>query len=357
MEQYFSKLKIINLKINPMKAYHLLIISSLCFCSCNSLDKPDSQNTNPKGTYIDENLPDSIAKLYAPHFISTNLHERDFAMTPDGNEIYYTVMDRNYSLIIYSKKVNGEWTTPEIAPFSGGINTMDVEPFITSDGQKFFFMSTRPEEGQEAKAGWVYQNIWMMDRIENSWSAPKKMQAPINSEAGEYYPTLTNNGTIYFTREDGERKQSIYRSKLVDGKYQEAERLPSEVNASDMQYNSLIAPDESYLIVCTRLKENAIGRIDYCISFRTEDDKWTPLINMGNTVNFPACTASSPALSKDGKYFFFSSNKRKEKKKGKYKLSELKKNALSAQNGSLDIYWVEAKFIEDLKKDFFMKNK
>jgi hypothetical protein len=162
---------------------------------------------------------------------------------------------------------------------------------------------------------------------------------------------------MYFTREEGERKQSIYRSKLVDGKYQEAERLPTEVNASEMQYNSLIAPDESYLILCTRLKENAIGRTDYCISFRTDDDNWTPIINMGSTVNFPGCTASAPSLSKDGKYFFFSSNKRKENNKGKYKLSELKENALSAQNGSFDIYWVEAKFIEDLKKDYFMKNK
>jgi hypothetical protein len=181
-----------------MKPYHLLVLSSLLICSCNSIVKQNSQNSNPKGSYIDENLPDSIARLYAPNFISTNLHERDFAMTPDGNEIYYTVMDRNYSVIACSKKIDGEWTTPEIAPFSGGIDAMDVEPFITYDGKKFFFMSTRPEDGQEAKAGWIYQNIWVMDKMESAWSEPRKMKAPINSDAGEYYPNINQEGNNVF---------------------------------------------------------------------------------------------------------------------------------------------------------------
>lgn len=331
------------------------ILSVLMICIAISACTTSNQEKKMKhiGEYITGNYPDTVAKLFAPGIVSTNLHERDFAITPDGNEIYYSVMGRDYSVIVCIKKRNGEWTKPEVTDFSGSKEFMDIEPFITQDGKQFYFMSTRPEEGQEAKPGWFYQNIWVMDKLDNGWSSPRKMETPISTDKGEYFPSLTNDGTIYFTREEGERTQAIYRSKKIDGKYHETERLPDEVNASKMQFNSLIAPDESFIIVCTQLKENFIGRTDYCISFRTEDDKWSPLINMGAKVNFPNCSASAPAFSKDGKYFFFSSNKRSNDESEKYSLDQLQKDALSPQKGSLDIYWIKSDFIEELRKQYF----
>eukprot|EP01029_Cantina_marsupialis_P024231 TRINITY_DN617_c1_g1_i2.p2 TRINITY_DN617_c1_g1~~TRINITY_DN617_c1_g1_i2.p2 ORF type:complete len:345 (-),score=28.75 TRINITY_DN617_c1_g1_i2:3072-4106(-) len=336
-----------------MKYLTLIICITIAFSNCTQQVASNDDPIRKKGNYLGESKPDSIAKLFAPNFISTNLHERDFTMTPDGKEIYYSVMGRGYSAIAYTKEIDGSWTKPAIAPFSGSKEHMDIEPFISQDGKHFFFMSTRPQKGQEAKPGWFYQNIWVMDRTKDGWSTPYPIDVPINSDSGEYYPSTTQEGTLYFTREDGENQQSIYRSRKVNGKYQTPERLPEQVNATKMQYNALISPDESYLILCTHLKDDAIGRTDYCISFRTEDDQWTELINMGSKVNFPGCTASSPALSPDGKYFFFSSNKRQSQKAGtgKLNLDELHQESLSAQNGNLDLYWISTDFINKLRKE------
>jgi len=333
-----------------MKKLPFFILACLLISAC-----VHNQNTKTmkSGDYIGETPPDSIAKIFAPNFISTHLHERDFAITPDGKEYYYTVWGRDYYAIAVTKQVNGEWTEPAIAPFSGNKKYRDLEPFISKDGAHFYFMSTRPPKGKEEKDGWFYQNIWVMDRIENGWSEPYELGEPVNSDAGEYFPSLTNDGTIYFTREDGEGQQSIYRSKMIDGKYQKAERLPEEVNASRMQYNSMIAPDESYIIVCTKLEGNTIGRTDYCISFNLGKNKWTPLINMGSKVNFPNCHALSPSLSADGKYFIFSSNKQSDTDRTKLDLNLLKEQALSPQNGNLDLYWIKSDFIEDIRKDYF----
>ena len=43
------------------------------------------------GDYIGQALPSDSAVLFAPRIISTGMYERDFAITPDGNEIYYSL--------------------------------------------------------------------------------------------------------------------------------------------------------------------------------------------------------------------------------------------------------------------------
>ena len=85
---------------------------------------------------------------------------------------------------------------------------------------------------------------------------------------------MTRGGTIYFTREDpADRSSAIYRSRLVDGRYVEAERLGSGVNAFSSQFNAFIAPDESYLIVCSTGHDGA--RAKYFVTFRNEADEWS----------------------------------------------------------------------------------
>ncbi|MDQ2179087.1 hypothetical protein [Marinifilum sp. D714] len=329
-------------------ATFLLVI----ICSCTQQKESGIKNIR-KGEYLGEIKPDSTARLFAPNFVSSHLHERDFTMSPDGKEIYYTIRNGADYYITTSKMVNDVWTEPEFASFSGNPAYKDLEPFITRDGKKLFFMSTRPPKGKEQKDGWFYQNIWVMDKTTEGWSEPYELEGPINTDSGQYYPTLTNDGTIYYTHEESKNVQVIYRSKLIDGKYQTPKRLPKEVNPTNMQYNSLIAPDESYIIVCTLIEGNSIGRADYYISFNLGNDNWTPLMNMGNKVNFPNTFALSPSLSPDGKYFIFSNNKQIRQEKPN--LKEIKQNAVSPQNGNLDLYWIKTDFIEDLRKQALAK--
>ena len=54
----------------------------------------------------------------------------------------------------------------------------------------------------------------------------------MNSEGDETFASAATNGTLYFVsgRGGGRDKLAIYRSKLVNGKYQAAEKLPGPVN-------------------------------------------------------------------------------------------------------------------------------
>jgi Tol biopolymer transport system component len=70
---------------------------------------------------------------------------------------------------------------------------------VCADGQRFFFLSTRPQPGQEEKSGWVYQDIWAMDREGDVWSEPINLGEAVNQPDGrEWSASLSPDGKYLF---------------------------------------------------------------------------------------------------------------------------------------------------------------
>ncbi|MGB5813585.1 MAG: hypothetical protein WBH75_15795 [Thermoanaerobaculia bacterium] len=307
------------------------------------------------GDYLGQEPPGMEPELFGPGIVSTGLGERDVAMTPDGSEIYYTAVVGpafNFGAIVVTKRVAGQWTPPEVAPFSG--HHMDLEPAISPDGQQFFFMSTRPVPGATETTG--NEDIWVMDRSGEGWGEPYNLGPPINTEGGEFFPSVTEDGTLYFTRKVAEGSESIYRSHLVDGVYSEPELLPEQVNSGQLRFNAFIARDESYIIVPVWGREDSLGGVDYYIVFRSPEDVWSEPINMGETVNAAEGAEWSPYVSPDGKYLFFMSSRATIQER----FSPVPQTYDSLQdlhnqpmNGSFDIWWIDARIIEELRPEGF----
>ena len=79
--------------------------------------------------------------------------------------------------------------------------------------------------------------------------------------------------------------------------------------------------DESYIIFCAT-RQDGLGRGDLYISFKDDKGSWTPSKNRKETINTEGHELC-PFVMKDGKYFFYTSNK--------------------------DIYWVSTAILEDYK--------
>ncbi|UCG87708.1 MAG: PD40 domain-containing protein [Gemmatimonadota bacterium] len=309
------------------------------------------------GDYLGQTPPGPTPQLFAPGIVSTGVYTRDLAMTPEGDEIYFGVMVGGFSTIMVTERVNGRWTKPEVAPFAADPQHLNLEPAISPDGQKFYFLSNRPRDGgamDPADVGrWVNQDIWVMDRTAAGWSEPYNLGPPVNSAAAEYFPSVTADGTIYFTRQDPESQASlIHRSRLVAGEYQEVELLGPEVNSTAGQFNAYVAPDESYLMVGVAGRDDSFGGTDYYISFRDESDNWTGPINMGELVNTPRGGEWSPYVSPDGRYFFFMSTRFRSADQFPDALTADYLHDVHAQplSGNPGIYWMEAGFIEELRQ-------
>jgi pimeloyl-ACP methyl ester carboxylesterase len=295
--------------------------------------------------------PGEEPQLFAPGIVSTGLNERDIAITPDGNEIYFTIYSDNFETwtILVSKRTATGWTRPETAPFSGRREYPEGEPCVSPDGQRFLFASSRPRDG--ATPGGK-THIWVMDRVGEGWSEPRFLDPPVNSDGEEFFPSVTSDGSLYFTRAAaGQRGNKILRSRLVNGAYTEPEELPSQVNAGVDRFNAFVAPDESYIILGIFGRPDSRGGTDYYISFRDRDDTWSEPVNLGDKINSPGRAEYSPYVTRDGKYFFYMAARMNGGKDGaptRLTYDGLQKSAGLPRNGGTDIYWVDAGFLRRL---------
>jgi hypothetical protein len=331
-----------------MKKYILLLIVIFLTFSCLVKEKNEANHgkfPHLVGPYLGQTPPGTDPKLFAPGIISTPMYTRDVAMTPDGNEFYFCVSALGYNLIFYSKIEQGRWTEPQAASFITDDQYMYYEPHITPDGKKLMFLSNQPIDSSAT----VNEDIWAVDRSGDSWGNPYNLGLPVNTKGAEFFPSTTRSGTLYFTRQPaGERVNYIYRSKLVNGKYMQPEKLGPEINCGQNRYNAFIDPDERFIIVPATGMPDSRGGTDYYIVFRNESDQWNQPINMGDKVNTRDGREYSPYISPDAKYFFFMSA-RTDRSDQPITFTGLKQRFSSALNGNANIYWMDASFIEKLK--------
>lgn len=303
------------------------------------------------GPYLDQPAPGERAELFAPGIVSDGLANRDLAITPDGREIYWSTNLREFgvSVILYTRREGDGWTAPEVAPFSREPGRAFLEPALSPDGKQLFFVAAAP--GGEAS------DIWVMDRAGDGWGEPRKLGPPVNTPGKEYFPSLTRDGTLYFTKEGGAPgEEAIYRARPVEAGYGEPERLPAQVNSGRSQFNAFVDPDERYLIVPVWGREDSLGSVDYYVVFRSPDDRWSEPVNLGPRINSASGREYTPYVSPDGRYFFFMATRTPDDPD--YPPGGVSREWLQAahsrpENGLSDLYWIDASFIERLRPEGF----
>ena len=299
------------------------------------------------GPYFGEKPPGPRAALFAPGIVSTAMDERDIAVTPYGQEIYWAALAPGHGLgtIMVSRQTDSGWAPPRVVPRMGDPSVMRIEPAISPDGRQLFFTVVPPA----AVGGFQDADIWVTERTKTGWGTARRLDGPINTDGGEFFASPTRDGTLYFTREprDGQNA-GIYRARSADGKYAEPERLPVQVNAGTARFNAFVDRDERYVIVPILGRPDSLGGVDYYVVFRNADDTWTEPVNLGSQVNTPGSQEYSPYVSPGGKYFFFMSSRTANAPKTltyKFFLDQMGR----PRNGSADIYWMDAGFIEKLR--------
>jgi len=249
--------------------------------------------------------PDSAGRL-APRLVDGPLVTRDdelnAAFTPDGRTVYFTKkIGARFGVIMVSDLRGGRWSVPEVAPFSGQYS--DYDPFVAPDGKRIFWISNRPVDGKP-KAEY---DIWMAERRGERWGLATRLDAPVNTDADEYYPTVAANGTLYFTslRPGGKGRGDVYRSRLEGGRYGPVESLGDSVNSAAFEGDPFIAPDESYLVFSGYGRPDAGNDGDLYIT-RNRGGVWGAPRRLGHGINSGA-QEYAPIVSPDGKWLYFTS--------------------------------------------------
>ena len=282
--------------------------------------------SDASGPYLGQDRPGTAGQIFAPGLVSTDQSEVGSVFSPDLAEFYFTTWTRETGTkIMVTRQVDGAWEAPQLAAFSN--HPSDVDVAINFDGSRAFFGTRRPRPGEieDRQDGF---DIWYADRSATGWGKAEFLGPTVNSGTSQVYPTVTRDGTLYFQaiRDGGYGKADIYRSRLVDGSYQEPENLGGIINSEHYEGDVFVAPDESYLIVSIYGRDDDLGGGDLYVSFRSDDDTWSPPRNMGPDINSDK-RDFCPMVTPDGRYLFFSSKR----------------------IGAGDIFWVDAGVIQKLR--------
>lgn len=296
-----------------MKKIPLLIIASVfTLFSCNSKSKNSVETL--ESPYLGQKTPGLVPETFAPGFISTNNWEVGGVFTPDLNEFYFIreigekEEDLKQVFMVAKKDENNEWTTSIISPRVG-------QAFISPDG-KTMHLGKRYKE-----------------RTENGWSEIKELGSPYDT-IRIMSMTSSLKGTYAF--DEAVNGRSILRySQLIDGKREEPKPFPEEINTGMYNAHPFIAPDESY-ILWDGQRDDGPRNAEIYVSFKLSDGRWGDAIKLGENINTKASEFGAK-VTPDGKYLFFHRNVGKVKPTDKYE--------------DVNIFWVDAKVIEDLRPE------
>ncbi|MDT7831606.1 hypothetical protein RQM59_04400 [Flavobacteriaceae bacterium S356] len=268
--------------------------------------------------YLGQKPPKKTPKIFAPGLISKkNEYEFGSVFNKDGTEFFYGVSTNNGEIIRYTKLEGDTWSASKTLMIQKNYGNND--PFLSPDGNRLYFISQRPLDGVGNANNY---DIWYVERKDKGWSEPINAGPNINTEMNEYYISFTNDGTMYFSSNKNNNNFDIYASKSINGEFQKPVILSNAINTPSYEADVFIAPDESYIIFCAQRKEG-LGRGDLYISFKEDDGTWSQSVNMGSLINTKGHELC-PFVTKDGKYFFYTSNQ--------------------------DIYWVSTEIFKRYKK-------
>lgn len=140
------------------------------------------------------------------------------SLSPDGNTLilykdeYETggLTELEHGTLFISKRVNDKWTA--LKKMNGPINTIHEEGagWISNDGNTFIFSSNRP-----GSIGGM--DLWKTIKTDNTWSEAINMGPEINTVYDEDFPYLINDTLLYFCSDghDNIGGTDVYYSKLI----------------------------------------------------------------------------------------------------------------------------------------------
>jgi WD40-like Beta Propeller Repeat len=273
-----------------------------------------------EGPYLGQKPPGLKPQPFAPGIVTTDGEEGGVGFARRGTVlIFQRFIDGRCQTYLMRQK-DGAWTAPALIPFWEAM--ADNGDFVISSDDKtmLYQVRSRTESGP-------ISHIWRAEVTDTDWGERMPLPPPVNTRYFESFASDTSGGMLYFfsRRPGGKGGFDLYKSAFMAGTYSEPVNL-APLNTEYDEWDPFVAPDESYLIFCST-KPGGLGRDDLYVSFKGKDGSWSAPVNLGEEIN-SAGSENRPSVTRDGRYFFFT----------------------STRDGSRDVFWVEASYLDRFRK-------
>lgn len=192
--------------------------------------------------------------------------DREPWITADGNTIYFksdrlaTTSPRNANDLFVTRKVNGQWSTPEVVGFPISTDSGNEHcPAILQDGETLCFASAR-------EGGYGGSDIYCASPDGNGgWQEPVNQGPNINTAGEEFHFTQDTSGMVYFTssRPGGYGGMDLWGA-MSQGpnSWGTARNLGPQVNTAGADMCPALPPGADTFSWFSSRSDNSFGNID-----------------------------------------------------------------------------------------------
>lgn len=188
------------------------------------------------------------------------------------------------------KDEDGNWSLARNmgAPINSDRN--EGAPSLSADGHFLFFAACEEYDGYgRGRQGYGSCDLFITRKVNNQWTAPQNVGAPVNSSAWESQPSFSSDGkTLYFVsnRRGGYGDSDIWMSVLgEDGKWSTPVNLGDQINTPGKEEAVFIHPDNQTLYFASD-GHIGMGGLDLYMCRRdSATGKWGAPVNLGYPIN------------------------------------------------------------------------
>jgi tetratricopeptide (TPR) repeat protein len=220
--------------------------------------------------YEETLLPDDTENI---NFIEHEIQVCDNAKTLIGKPVDFTL--ENMGSIFNDEKSN-------------------YNPVISADGKSFAFMVSLK----------FYDAIMFSRQVNGKWSSPLNITPDLQIDGDIYISCLSSDGKMLFLSNSDKYSSDLYYSTFDGIKWSKAVKLNRNINTKGWESHAFISEDGQFLVFSSD-RPGGYGGLDIYISKKEKGD-WGPAVNLGTEIN-TAFNEDRPFLINNGKTLFFSS--------------------------------------------------
>ena len=242
-------------------------------------------------------------QIFAPGIISGPGGDGSPTFSPDGKTLFFTRSTSHWTIILESHQVEGRWSAPSVAPFSG--EWPESSPAMSPDGKYIVFQTSR-----RAEAGSVSE-LWRVDKAGPGWGKPVRLPDAVNISSSVWKPSIAADGTLYFTNIGKDGSKQLFSSQYRNETYETAQPL-SFSDGKHVDVDPEIAPDGSFLVFCSSGRLDGDTK-DHLFLVRRVGDAWGKVVQIRYAGDEQApdgfSTDDEPHLGADHRTLYFSSDR------------------------------------------------
>ena len=162
-----------------------------------------------------------------------------------------------------------------------------------------------------SKSEAFYDAILYSTRVNGQWTGPLNMNELLKSDVPglvdkDLFPTsISKDGKDLYLYSSADYDGIIYTTRFENGIWSPLVKLNENINTKFWESHATISHDNKKLYF-TSNRKGTYGGLDIYVSTRDSTGDWGPAVNLGSTINSPY-NEESPFLSRDDKTLFFSS--------------------------------------------------